>query len=243
MSRVSDNITRIRLKRKLTEGELADKLSVAAETVIGWESGANTPDIEELREITDVLNVDITALIDGYPGPAAPKRGVRQLLISCGIALLLGITAYYLTPLTERFKGQMYNLGPVMLMQAYLLPAFWLVLGWAVMQGAGMLGLVRQGRSGLRRPIHIALLVLVLLYALLTLPFIADQLINLAEHFRFRQNPSLYPDGLQYVSHIPDILMNIAWRIVSAVYNSGAVFLLPGILYWLTGPAKPKANN
>jgi hypothetical protein len=86
-------------------------------------------------------------------------------------------------------------------------------------------------------------LLLVLLYAVLTLPFMVDQLVNLTEFIKSRQTPSLYPDGLQYVSHIPDILMNIAWRILNAVYNRGAVFLLPGILYRLTGPVKSKANK
>ncbi len=54
-------------KLKMTQKELAEKLNVTDRTVSRWECGANLPDVEMLKTISKVLNVDITYFYEDVP--------------------------------------------------------------------------------------------------------------------------------------------------------------------------------
>lgn len=58
-------IKRLREKNKLTQNELADKLSVTDKSISKWETGRGYPDITLIEDIAKVLNVSITELFSG----------------------------------------------------------------------------------------------------------------------------------------------------------------------------------
>jgi len=60
-----NTIKKLREKNKLTQNELAEKLSVSNKAVSKWETGKGYPDIVLIEDIAKVFNVSITELFSG----------------------------------------------------------------------------------------------------------------------------------------------------------------------------------
>ncbi|MFA5560731.1 MAG: helix-turn-helix domain-containing protein [Acholeplasmataceae bacterium] len=57
-------IAELRKEKNLTQSELADKLYVSYQAVSNWERGDSMPDITKLKEIANIFDVSIDALLD-----------------------------------------------------------------------------------------------------------------------------------------------------------------------------------
>ena len=62
MSELGENIKRERLKRGMTQSELASILGVSDITVSRYETGQREPNMDMLFKISDVLNIGLDAL-------------------------------------------------------------------------------------------------------------------------------------------------------------------------------------
>ncbi len=237
MSPVSVNIKAIRLKKKLSLEEMSDRLFIEGQTVSDWENGEVKPDIDMLSKIADILDTDITTLIYGLPAPETRKKDIRQIIIAVCVLLVLGISLYFLSMTANKMKMHFVPELAV-LIQIFLLPLFWLVLGWTIMQGLGVLGVAKQNRTKFSKPIHIASLGIVLLYAALMLPFTIETINCLIQSLKYQQNPDLFPSGFQYSYNIPLFLQSIELKVMSLCYKEPAVFIIPSIVFWLTKPKK-----
>lgn len=58
-------IKKLREKNKLTQSELADRLSVSDKAISKWETGRGYPDITLIEDIAKTFNVSITELFSG----------------------------------------------------------------------------------------------------------------------------------------------------------------------------------
>ena len=58
-------IKKLREKNKLTQSDLADKLSVSDKAISKWETGHGYPDITLIEDIAKIFNVSITELFSG----------------------------------------------------------------------------------------------------------------------------------------------------------------------------------
>lgn len=97
MNAVKTNLKRLRLAKKLTQDDLAEKLHVVRQTVSSWETGKTTPDVEMLTAIAQALEVDITELIYG-PRPedsaaAQKKNHLRRTVYLCLLTAALTVLA------------------------------------------------------------------------------------------------------------------------------------------------------
>lgn len=63
--RIGQFIMKLRKKNNLTQKQFADKLNVTSQAVSKWENGRGIPDIETLKRISDIFNVEIKELLDG----------------------------------------------------------------------------------------------------------------------------------------------------------------------------------
>ena len=61
--KVGNLIKKLRKDNNLTQKELADKLNVTFQAVSKWENGKSVPDIAQLRQISKLFSVDISARI------------------------------------------------------------------------------------------------------------------------------------------------------------------------------------
>ncbi len=62
---VGRNIKKYREEKKLTQDDLAEKLSVTRQAVSNWECGKTEPDIETLHKISEALEISVEELIYG----------------------------------------------------------------------------------------------------------------------------------------------------------------------------------
>ena len=62
---LSENISRLRRERTMTQEQLAEALGVTFAAVSKWERGAATPELRLIAEMADLFEVSIDALI-GY---------------------------------------------------------------------------------------------------------------------------------------------------------------------------------
>ena len=60
-----NTIKKLREKNKLTQGDLADKLSVTDKAISKWETGKGYPDIALIEDIAKIFKVSITELFSG----------------------------------------------------------------------------------------------------------------------------------------------------------------------------------
>ena len=61
--RLGDRIKLKRRLKKITQKELAEKLSVSAQAVSKWENGDNSPDIMHLPSIAEILETYVDWLL------------------------------------------------------------------------------------------------------------------------------------------------------------------------------------
>lgn len=91
-----------RLKNKLSQKDLADKLSVTAQAISKWENGRGIPDIELLKKLSIIFNVDISDLIEGK------KVSNRKKLLSFWIITLI-IAIILIIVLVKVFNNDTFN--------------------------------------------------------------------------------------------------------------------------------------
>lgn len=63
--RIGNIIKALRIEKKLTQKQLADKLGISDKAVSKWERGLGAPDISLIRELSDLLDVNISNLLSG----------------------------------------------------------------------------------------------------------------------------------------------------------------------------------
>lgn len=92
--KIPEQITLLRTRSGMSQGELAEKLDVSRQSVSKWETGASIPEIDKLVKISNIFGVTLDELVTGEAPEPAPevtqevKRSLtlRQLL---GAALLI----------------------------------------------------------------------------------------------------------------------------------------------------------
>ena len=60
----NQNLKALRKQKGYSQEELAIKLNVVRQTVSKWEKGLSVPDVEMLQNIADILECDISQLLD-----------------------------------------------------------------------------------------------------------------------------------------------------------------------------------
>ena len=63
------NLKNLRVKKGLSQGELAIRLGVVRQTVSKWEKGISVPDAETLINLADVLDVSVNDLLGSEVAP------------------------------------------------------------------------------------------------------------------------------------------------------------------------------
>lgn len=61
---LNENLKALRKQKGYSQEELAIKLNVVRQTVSKWEKGLSVPDVEMLQNIADILECDISQLLD-----------------------------------------------------------------------------------------------------------------------------------------------------------------------------------
>jgi transcriptional regulator with XRE-family HTH domain len=76
------NLKRLRIRRNMKQEELAQRMHVSRQTVSGWETGRRQPDLETLKKLAEVLEVDIHELIYGNKPGEYPKFQRKYVILT-----------------------------------------------------------------------------------------------------------------------------------------------------------------
>ena len=64
MHYIGENIRKLRIKKGLSQQQMADTLNVDRSTIASWETGRRIPDVDMIAHIASLLGVNVAALID-----------------------------------------------------------------------------------------------------------------------------------------------------------------------------------
>lgn len=98
-------ISEQRKKLKLTQKMLADKLNVTSQAISKWENGRGIPDIEMLKKLSEIFQVDIKNILEGKETKTNSKKNNMYLyIIGFLIIILFIITLFLLNRPQESFN-------------------------------------------------------------------------------------------------------------------------------------------
>ena len=125
MRDIGANIRRARVRRKLTQDDLAQTVHTTRQTISNYETGRSRPDVETLQRLADALSVELTELLDGAPSADARRAALRRVCIMGTVTLILaGLWAYlHAVCLRQYQRGGMAPLAAMLITEPLLLCA------------------------------------------------------------------------------------------------------------------------
>lgn len=124
--KIGNFIKELRVKKGLTQDELADKLYIRRQSISKWEMGITSPDTENFKSLSEIFNVSIDELISGEYIPkedaiakseelkikilddinAAKSKNklLKRIIIAMFICLVLCFAYYYFIMTYNKFK-------------------------------------------------------------------------------------------------------------------------------------------
>ena len=231
MRDIGKNIRDARIKGGITQDQLAERLHVSRQTVSHYETGHTRPDIEMLEQIAQALDVDMAILLYGPLPRPDRQREIRHLLLGFVITALL-LAAYGVSTGFTMDFSTFYGLAAY-LRSLILPPCACLYLGWTVFQACGLFLNTRPLDSPFRRWLRLALFALLLIYAVLMVPFFWYLLRSSWELWQLRDSGTDYSFSSTF--QLPGVL-GFLFRLVAVYWKLlPPVFFIIGAGLWITG--------
>lgn len=242
MRDIGKNIKDLRIRKNMTQDELAEKLFVTRQTVSNYETGKSRPDIDMLEQIAAVLDADIQQVLYGTQQPVEQKK-LRQLIIGVILILLTGALFVVLLPIGQRIKARYYLISINFALYTFLLPLFFLFLGWTLAHVTGM-ALKKEPLSGRWvNWVRWLLLAVLTFIAFVTLRYLIPRLIGEFQ-FMMASGPRSAGDYIHIPKWVENLFMTLLFQPIYAWHTPySCAFTLPfGGLLWLFGFPKSKKN-
>lgn len=170
MRDIGKNIRAARVRRGLTQDELAERLHVSRQTVSNYETGRSRPDVEMLLSAAEQLEVDAQVLLYGEPLRPERQREIRLLLAEGAALLALGAGIFLLRRWAGRLLKRAFTVAPLLLTQSVAVPVFYMLLGWVLLRTCGVFLGAKPLERRRARPLRRAVLVFLAVWAALEAP-------------------------------------------------------------------------
>ena len=147
MRDIGKNIRSLRVKRNMSQDQLAEALHVTRQTVSNYETGRSRPDVEMLTALAEALDADVKEILYGpmESGRTAQLRRLAAGAVVSGVVLAL---AWWGGRWTGVLFERTYLAAPAWLWKLVPWPLAFLPLGWTMAQGAlALLGICPPDRS------------------------------------------------------------------------------------------------
>lgn len=232
MRDIGKNIKAARIRKKLTQDELAEKLYVTRQTVSNYETGKSRPDIEILVSLADILGVEINELLYGGERSPEKKRELRVFFTVFAILLVVWIALLIVMPYIKNIAATRYLTSGMFLIRTFVVPALCFTLGWLVISACGIFLGAKPLQFSMKKRVRTTAFILLIVFLILLLPMLIS-LIGLA----IEEIKILLTDGPHSLSwklggDIP-IISKISVQICSFIYRFPYVAIPFGVLPWL----------
>ena len=225
MRDIGKNIRTLRIRRGLTQDELAEALFVTRQTVSNYETGRSRPDVEMLLNIAQVLEADIHHLLYGPPVEEVRRREKERLLTAVIAVTLLTILQAVLGLISEEAIVRRGDFSFYLLLNLMVSPVQTLILGWAAMQAVGLLFHLRPAAKPWTKVARRAVFVGISLVAAATIGICLNDLLVQFTGNQMKIDP-----------HIAKAIL----RVLGMVWGGKApvLVLLGGLLWYLGFPTR-----
>lgn len=236
MRDISKNIREVRLRRGMSQEQLAQALHVTRQTVSNYETGRSRPDVETLTLLAQALEADVRELLYG-PAVSPRRRSVRRLLVAGVLTAAVGVV-WALLGLVARMVALRYILSPYYLLRTGPQALLFVLLGWTAAQAC----VAALGSSPLegKWPVRLrrAVLALLGLYVVVMLPF---WVWTLGESYQVWMRYTRDLD-LSFSSSF-DLFPLWNWLILASMRVPSWVFALPGAALCILGFPRQRAQQ
>lgn len=250
MRDIGKNIRDLRVKRGLTQDQLAEQLFVTRQTVSNYETGKSRPDIDMLEKLAQVLGTDLQQMIYG-PEKRQMTPEIRHLIAGCGACLGIVLLQMILQPIAQALK-QSYWSGLSMVIIGLLQPVLYLCWGWTLLHLLGMALKWKPARRKWVRCVGACMLVMLVAWLVLSVWYLGANVLNewlCANHLRGEwREPG--PDDVGVLGSIWSMLptpvplwLNICYGwIIQFTVKYPWIYALWGGALWLCGLPKGRVR-
>ena len=134
MRDIGKNIRALRMRKKLSQDQLAEAIHVTRQTVSNYETGRSRPDVEMLTELAQALDVDIKELVYGPIGREHSARLLRRLAVGAVLTGLAAILYFVGGARAQRLLLERYLAYPVYMVTFFGQPLFFILLSLTLSQ-------------------------------------------------------------------------------------------------------------
>ena len=85
-------LSSLRKSKKISQEKIADKVGVTRQTIFNWESNITKPNSEDLKKITEILNVDVNFLLNNDNNHNNVSVKKKKKYLSVIIVFILSVT-------------------------------------------------------------------------------------------------------------------------------------------------------
>ncbi len=247
MRDIGKNIRSMRIKRNMTQDELAERLSVTRQTVSNYETGRSRPDVDMLASIAELLQTDINTVIYGEKKNGIKAEEKKQLIIAIITTTILALFYFILLGPAKRLQYNEFIVGPLLFLQFVILPLCYVLLSWTIMQILKCLTGAKPLQLRWNPYLRITVYILLLLYFALILPTVYHGIKSIMVNAYV---DSVRDDLLLYFSSFssgftlsPRWLSQIFGKLWLFISGRTYLFLLFGLLLWMFDFPQRKDRN
>lgn len=235
MRDIGKNIRLLRMKRNITQDELAEMLFVSRQTISNYETGRSRPDIDTLIRLSEILGADVQDLLYG---PSSPQRYIHEkcrLLIGIVLLTIMATSSMGIQHFLTHFNkapGYLYSCqsGAAYFLWFILCPCLFLLIGWTVMQGLSLLPRVKV-LSYDTKYVHKLIILFIVIYFIIVSIFCGWQLLVNWQSYQHLLSDST--ESFHKSFSVPIVTQCV--RFFGRHHKSfWAVFILIGMFFWLT---------
>ncbi len=170
MANIGKTIKSMRIKKGMTQDELAEKLFVSRQTVSNYENNKSNPDIDILVKIAEVLDTDVNTIIYGEKEEKDRKKRFTRDIILAVIWIVFAVAVFKAMDEFKEFMSLYFVAMPRLILGAWGYPLIMLSLGWLIMEIVSFAFKIEPKKTKAAIIIHRILLIAVITYFVLLIP-------------------------------------------------------------------------
>ena len=166
MRDISKNIKQLRIKKGMTQDELAGVLFVTRQTVSNYETGKSRPDIDMLVSIAAALDTDVNTVIYGAPEEEENRRRCIKIIVAAVVPVILVVLSAVLLEKGKYIAANTFNSWLSNTCLFILRPLAVFIAGWCAMYIIGQALKVKPIAKSWSRWVRMGLFVICLFFVL-----------------------------------------------------------------------------